>query len=633
MSGFQIPGLTTLSQSHATPAPAVAESRQDEKADTKPTDSMAIDTEDVGQKSDTNTATISGSAENGESTQDMVVDRTETATSDINPGNTSNVQEEKGMGDIENVSMANQSHVTEQTEAGPSDAPPSPPSLISGLEALLGGLDPTPEQLADQTTQPATAEQEGDEDAPAAGNGEQAHPEWEEDSSPLESSSEDSSSSDSDDDSEDDKDYPMLGPEETARLLMEMEGGSDDDGEGRGKGGGTGGQARTKNELPEEVIPIPDVKIEADTEIIELGDVENIVETTMVIKANTTGEYRVLDSGSVICTGDRVVIAAIADLIGVVRQPRYTARFTSREQMADLGLELGTKIFYAPEHATYVFTQALQKEKGTDASNWHDEEAGDDEMEFSDDEKEAEHKRQLKAKRKGGRGGRERDGASAGGRGGGAGYGGPKQEAHNAHPAALKYDDDDDDDGPYKPLARPASFGQGPPASQSVETGYTNGYSANRGNNRGRGRGANRGRGNRGGPRGGGGGGGGNGYSLPPRPQQQQQQSAFSPSLPQQSAFTPALSPQQAQFNYAIPPPPPPNAQQQFPFPWPPNLNMMAAPPPPPLAPYNSQQLQQQAQQQAAAAAAAGMYFNPAFYNNNNNNAGGQWPGQQNRPE
>jgi hypothetical protein len=36
--------------------------------------------------------------------------------------------------------------------------------------------------------------------------------------------------------------------------------------------------------------------------------------------------------------------------------------------------------------------------KGSDASNVHDEEVGDDEIEFSDDEAEAMYKRQLKRK-------------------------------------------------------------------------------------------------------------------------------------------------------------------------------------------------------------------------------------------
>ena len=599
MSGFQIPGLTTLSHPpSAAPTPAVGgtEAQQDEKVATKSPEPMVVDRPESTQDSSIKTVDMTASTHVEQATnksESMAVDQTQSATLNKMP---SAVPDEQSQGQGQASG-----ETTQKAEEAPVEAPPSPPSLTSGLEALLGGLDPTP-------AQPEAPAQNGENGTTEEASGEQEHPEWEEDSSPIESSSEESSS-DSDDDSEDDKDYPILGPEETARLLMEMEGGSDDDGEGKAKGGSGGGQVRTKNELPEEVIPVPDVKLEPDAKIVELGDVEHIVGNTIVVRANTTGEYQVLDSGSVICTEGRTVIAAVADLIGSVRQPRYTARFTSQEQIAELGLELGSKVFYPPDHATYIFTQALQGEKGTDASNWHDEEAGLDEMEFSDDEKEAEYKRQLKAKRKGGRGGK--DGAS--GRGGGGVK--PESSYSSQQPVALKYDDDDDDDdGPYKPLARPPGFGQGPPP-HSVETGY-NKYSNNRGahGNRGRGRG-NRGRGNRGGQRGGrgggGGGGGGGGFSLPPRPQGQFQHHQHQNQDEHQQQHQHQQQPPQP-FPFPFPQTP------QFPFPWPANMPAMHHPPPPPPPPQFGGQQQQQPQP------GAGIFFNPAFYNAA---AGGQWPG------
>ncbi|KAI1639083.1 Gar1/Naf1 RNA binding region-domain-containing protein [Biscogniauxia mediterranea] len=484
------------------------------------------------------------------------------------------------------------------------DAPQSPPSLTSGLEALLGGLDPMPGQPGSAEVQQDGSGQPEPSHSQQEQNGEEEHPEWEVDSSPYESSSDSSSSDDSsdEDESEDDKSYKVLGPEETARILMEMEGGSDDEGDGKTKGG-SGAQVRTKNELPEEVIPKPDVTLTAETAITELGEIEHIVENTVVIKANTTGEYQVLDSGSVVCLENRSVIAAIADLIGSVRQPRYTARFNSEEEIKELGLELGTKIFYPPSHATSVFTQALRGDKGTDASNWHDEEAGDDEVEFSDDEKEAEYKRQQKAKKKGGRGGR--DGAS--GRGG-------RNEAVNSTPAGLKYDDDDD--GPYRPLARPPGFGQGQPTSTSIE--HANGYSGNGGRGDFRGRG-NRGRGGRGnrGSRG--------GHSLPPRPPRGQDFQHQQPSPSQQYSFPPIPPPQ------SNPPAVPPQfnghqqANSQYAFSWPqnaiPNLPNMPNffPPPPPPPP-----------QFAGQSGAGGAYYNPAFFASVQNQLQGQYGGQQN---
>ncbi|KAI0398467.1 NAF1-domain-containing protein [Xylariaceae sp. FL0594] len=485
------------------------------------------------------------------------------------------------------------------------DPAPSPPSLTSGLEALLGGLDPVPEPEttatdaangADGVLQEISNEStEQQEDGPQNGepmdhddgNEEEEHPEWEEDSSPYESSS-DSSSDDSEDDSDEDKDYPILGPEETARILMEMDAGSDDDGEGKGKGSGSG-MVRTKNELPEAVIPRPDVEIKPEMEIVELGTIEHFVENTAVIKANTTGEYQVLDTGSVLCLEDRTVIAALADVIAAVREPRYTASFTSEEEIKAFGLESGTKIFYPPVLANLGLTQTLRAAKGTDASNWHDEEVAEDEIEFSDDEKEAEYKRQLKAKKRGARGGRD----------GPAGRGGRHDApsgAPSAPPSELKYDDEDDEDGPYRPLARPSGYGQGQ-APQGNEgsngfSGHGGAYRGHRGDFRGgrggRGRG---GRGNRGGNTRG-------GYSLPPRPQGQATQ-AFQQQPPPQS------------FNMPPPPPPPfqmaggqpfpvypsPNDRQQpqppnqqFQFSWPQNPPQGFFPPPPPPPQFAGQQ-------------------------------------------
>ncbi|KAI1817938.1 NAF1-domain-containing protein [Poronia punctata] len=563
MSGIQIPGLTTLF--------SVSKSGNDQPAPVTEGHAVAEEPKEVTEASEM------------KNSEEKVADSVAT----------DNVPQQPV---YETLPDANANADVDADQVMADHPPPSPPSLTSGLEALLGGLDPLPEPESttsapsndvDGTPQglesesvahPDSAEQIGEPMDHDDGNEEGEHPEWEEDSSPYESSSDSSSSDDSDDDSDEEKDYKILGPEETARILMEMDGGSDEEGEGKGKGSGSG-MVRTKNELPEAIIPRPDVEIKPDMELIELGVIEHFVDNTAVIKANTTGEYQVLDTGSVLCLEDRTIIAALADVIAAVREPRYTAGFQSQEEIKAFGLEPGTKIFYPPALANLGLTQALKNNKGTDASNWHDEEVAEDEIEFSDDEKEAEYKRQLKAKRKGVRGGR--DGPT--GRGG-------RNDAPNAGPSAasagLKYDDDDDEDGPYRPLTRPTGFGQNP---ASHEGEGSNGFSAhggayrgNRGDFRGRGgRGARGGRGGRGGnPRG--------GHSLPPRPQGQAAPS-FQPSLPQPYNGLPVpplpvggqpyagFSPQPQQSQQPQPPP-----SQQFPFPWPPNLQQGFVPPPPP---------------------------------------------------
>ena len=450
------------------------------------------------------------------------------------------------------------------------DRPESPPSLTGALEAALGGLAPSQPAQTAQTAPVANTE------AVPLQNDQGDNPEWEVDSSPYESSSE-SSSSDSSDEDSDNEGYELLGVEETARLLMQAEGGSDDEGD-RGAKGASAAQLRTKNEMPEEVIPKPDVTITPEMKIEELGAIEHIVDNIMLIKAFTPGEYQVLDSGSVICTAERVVIGAIADLIGKVLQPMYTVRFTSDQDIKDLGLEVGQTVYYTADHATFVFTEPLKNMKGSDASNLHDEEVGDDEMEFSDDEKEAEYKKALKQKKKD----KWKKGTTKGE---------PHPLRQESRPdAGLNYDDDED--GPYKPLARPPGYGSGPSTTETYEppSGRSFQRGGRRGDSRGRGgRGRGAGRGGRGGfnqPR--------DGYSLPQGGQQPAQQAAPAPAWPGAQPPAQGAAPAMPNFGFQLP------GWPQAPAPG----NAGAVPPPPPGWPTA----------QGQQGANNGGYVNPAFF-------------------
>ncbi len=291
--------------------------------------------------------------------------------------------------------------------------------------------------------------------------------EFELDSSPIQSSSDDDSDSDdssSSGDSEGDDDYKLLDPEEQARILMDGDGGSDDEGGGKGSKG-SGGQLRTKNEVPEEVIPKPDVIITPEMRIEELGEVEAVVENILLIKAKISGEYRVLESGSVLCLADRTVIGVVSETLGRVQQPLYSVRFTNADEIAKAGLAPKTKVFYSELHSTYVFTQALKAYKGSDASNLHDEEVGDEEIEFSDDEAEAEHKRRIKQKKMEKRGGKmqQNSGSNRGVH--------PLQQQQTAYDPMVGLSYDEEDDGPYKPLSRPAGFADSVGRSEAPQEG------------------------------------------------------------------------------------------------------------------------------------------------------------------
>lgn len=397
--------------------------------------------------------------------------------------------------------------------------------------------------------------------------------EWEVDSSPLNSSSDSDSSSDtsssdeSDDEDEDAGGYSLLGLEEQARILMQGDGGSDDEG---GSKSNNVTQLRTTNEKPEEIIPKPDITVTDDMKVVELGSVEGVVENTVLVKAKISGEYQVLESGSLLCLADKTVVGVVAETLGRVEQPMYTIRFTNQTAVEEAGLSaLGTTVHYVEPHSKFVFTQPLKGIKGSDASNFHDEEVGDEEKEFSDDEQEAEHKRQQKLKRQGRTNER-------GGRGGRGAYRDDRRlpsvththdqtngSAYSSGAIEMNYDDIQDgaDEG-YTPLKRPydmtmqgeqqsaPKWTKGSPESSSNGPGMS---PLNRfpGGSRGRGRGGRASRGGRGGR--------GNmsqdytaptNHPVPPRPAQQYQyQQPFQSPQPSNQPIIPPQYPGYSPFS------------------------------------------------------------------------------------
>lgn len=276
--------------------------------------------------------------------------------------------------------------------------------------------------------------------------------EFEVDASPIASSSEDSSE-DSDDD------YEMLDPIEQAQRLMQEDGGSDDEGS---KKVAKNNPLRTLNEQPDEIVEIPDITVSEDIKIEELGSVETIVGNIVLIKAKTSGEYQVLEAGSLLCLDNRTVLGVVAETLGRVQQPFYSLRFTKASDISESGVSENTKIFYVPLHSTYVFTQALKINKGSDASNIHDEEVGDDELEFSDDEAEADSKRKSKMQKQARRDVRavRTSMTSTISRGPPRVHElrktGDAELIPDSGPEHISYDDHVDDEELYTPLARPA---------------------------------------------------------------------------------------------------------------------------------------------------------------------------------
>jgi H/ACA ribonucleoprotein complex non-core subunit NAF1 len=74
----------------------------------------------------------------------------------------------------------------------------------------------------------------------------------------------------------------------------------------------------------------------------------------------------------------------------------YQVRFNDKFPLDKERAQISRPIFHVPNQSNFVFVEKLKLAKGSDASNVHDEEPGEDEVEFSDDEREAAYKRMLK---------------------------------------------------------------------------------------------------------------------------------------------------------------------------------------------------------------------------------------------
>ncbi|WVQ96208.1 hypothetical protein IAU59_003311 [Kwoniella sp. CBS 9459] len=114
-----------------------------------------------------------------------------------------------------------------------------------------------------------------------------------------------------------------------------------------------------------------------------------------------------LEEGSVLCWEDGRVLGTVHETFGPLTSPFYTIRlppppfpYPTSDQ-----LTAGTRLFYPlnPSYRSFVNMLALRdpRLKGSDASNLYDEEIGEDEVEWSDDEAEAEAKKRRKQRRAG----------------------------------------------------------------------------------------------------------------------------------------------------------------------------------------------------------------------------------------
>lgn len=201
-------------------------------------------------------------------------------------------------------------------------------------------------------------------------------------SSDSESDSSSSESSDSSDEEEEDK-------EEVADELEEEDEAAT-------------GPITSKNEVSDETAPtLPtDYKIQENSPLELVGTISGIVEKNIIVKANVSGEFRVLKDNSVLCLEDRQVLGPLFETFGRLQAPNYRIKFNTQEEIEKFKDKKGAKVFYVVPDSQFLYTDSIKKLKGTDASNCHDEELPEEEQEFSDDEQELAAKQEKKRKKK-----------------------------------------------------------------------------------------------------------------------------------------------------------------------------------------------------------------------------------------
>lgn len=161
------------------------------------------------------------------------------------------------------------------------------------------------------------------------------------------------------------------------------------------------GPVKSVHEIIDEKAPsLPDnYEISPNTPIEEIGEITGLVENTIIIKARTSGEFRILQEKSIFCFEDRTVIGPLFEIFGRVQQPVYSVKFNSEEQFLKFKESKGKTVYYVVPDSQFLYTDSIKHIKGTDASNCHDEELPEEEQEYSDDEKELAAKLAKKKKK------------------------------------------------------------------------------------------------------------------------------------------------------------------------------------------------------------------------------------------
>ncbi|KAH8993936.1 NAF1-domain-containing protein [Lactarius akahatsu] len=219
----------------------------------------------------------------------------------------------------------------------------------------------------------------------------------------------DSSASDSDPSSDSDSDNVRENDASKKTPVKRRVADEDDEDDEEGDAVAAAVTLRTKNELPEPDIMIPPIaQVEPDEQLEKVGEIMNIVNNNVVVVKGEASSTRrasehALDSETLLVYEDRKVLGYIHETFGPTYQPMYQVKFNSAHPLDLNEARVSRPVFHVPARSKYVFVTELTKLRGSDASNVHDEEPAEYELEFSDDEAEATYKAKLRERRHGSR--------------------------------------------------------------------------------------------------------------------------------------------------------------------------------------------------------------------------------------
>jgi len=134
-----------------------------------------------------------------------------------------------------------------------------------------------------------------------------------------------------------------------------------------------------------------------------MGTITSIMSDYIVVESRN---YQVLDLDNILFTQDKMILGQIDDVFGRIEVPVYSIINDGflMKQVREGKIKVGDGVYYDREHSRILPQEQinlLRSKKGTDASNKFDEEVLlEEEIEFSDDEKEEAYRAERAALKK-----------------------------------------------------------------------------------------------------------------------------------------------------------------------------------------------------------------------------------------